>query len=84
MWEAIARRSFAHGGRWRPVDGARLTIVEAREEYDAGEIEMAQRHCGTEMELLVLVRETRAPRRSWFSRMGMPDERVALLEKNEK
>ena len=66
MWEAIARRSFAHGGRWRPVD------------------EMAQRHCGTEMELLVLVRETRAPRRSWFSRMGMPDERVALLEKNEK
>jgi len=83
-WIPIAERSLARGGAWRPTLGAKFAINEARKKYDLGEIEMAQRRVYGGMELVVMVREYRARPRVYFSRMGMPDEQVALLEKWDK
>tara|TARA_R110000787_G_scaffold275508_1_gene384088 strand:- start:1553 stop:1831 length:279 start_codon:yes stop_codon:yes gene_type:complete len=83
-WHLIAKRSLARGGGWRQMLDAKFAINEARRKYDCGEIEIAQRRGRDCMELVVMVRQQRARPRKYFSRMGMPFEQVALLEKWDK
>ena len=60
----IATRGERH---WSPVDGAAMTILAARAEYDQGRIELAQGRVGGVMELFAIPRRNQIKRRPYFS-----------------
>lgn len=69
----IARRNLAavtaRAGEWKPVAGAPMTIGQAQDAYDRGEIELAQGRDGDAMLLFAIPRVHRdAGRRPWFGR----------------
>lgn len=81
-WEKIAERFLgsAHA-RWELCSEAKISIREARDKYDRGYVEMAQRRSGSRMELLVIKRANRHPPRHYFSRISMTYEQAALIGK---
>lgn len=69
----IARRNLAAvtaaAAAWKPVAGAAMTVGQAQDAYDRGEIEMAQGRDGDAMLLFAIPRVQRATgRRPWFGR----------------
>lgn len=77
-WTPIAtRRREGYSPKWRPLDGAPMTIAEARAAFDEGRIFMAQRVRDEEsLELVIKFAQRPQPPRGYFTPSRLPSHRT--------
>lgn len=77
-WTPIAtRRREGYSPIWRPLDGAPMTIAEARAAFDEGRVFMAQRVRDEEsLELVVKIAQRPQPPRGYFTPSRLPSYRT--------